>query len=69
MRNKFIKIILIVLSFFFSQNLSGEELDITALKIELTKENQVVEAEGDVKISDKKNNIILSDKVKYNKMK
>ena len=69
MKNKFIIKFLIILFFLFSKNLFAEELDITALKIELTKKNQVVLAEGDVKISDVKNNIILSDKVKYNKTK
>ena len=69
MKNRFIKKLLIILFFFFSGNLFAEELDITALKIELTKKNQVILAEGDVKISDIKNNIILSDKVKYNKIK
>ena len=42
MKNRFIKKLLIILFFFFSGNLFAEELDITALKIELTKKNQVI---------------------------
>ena len=60
MKNKFIIKFLIILFFLFSKNLFAEELDITALKIELTKKNQVVLAEGDVKISDVKNKALAS---------
>ena len=51
------------------QNVNAQDLEISAKEIELEKTSQIISAEGDVRVTDLKNNIILGTKVKYNKKK
>ena len=53
----------------FSSLVSADELDIKAKSLEVDKDNRIITAEGNVLVSDIKNNMIVSDKIKYNKEK
>ena len=66
MKNNFFKI-LITLFTFVNSNITAEELDIKANQIKLNKETKIILAEGNVQISDKKNNTIFAEKAEYNK--
>ena len=66
MINKFsIKFFLIIC--FFFQSLLAEELNINANIIEIDKENKKIRAEGNVEVTDTKNNLINSKKIIYDK--
>jgi len=62
------KLIIIVLYLIFHQiNLIANELDVTAIKINLDNNTKTITLEGDVTAVDKKNNKILTDYAEYNK--
>ena len=69
MKNKILKIILVLFSFYLGTNVLAEELDINAKQLKLNKDTKIILAEGGVKISDSKNNIIFTEKAEYNKEK
>ena len=53
---------------FFTSSFAGE-LNINALEVHLDKEKKIIYAEGGVKISDTKQNLILTEKAEYDKSK
>ena len=69
MKNNFNKYFLILVLIFSTKNLSAKELYINAANVELSKENKIVYAEGNVEIYDKMENTIYSEKAKYDKIK
>ena len=69
MINNFLIKLIIIFFIFFSQLLIAEDLDISSKSIEVDKSNKIIAAQGDVKIIDSKNNIISSEKIKYDKIK
>ncbi len=68
MINKFYIFLLILFFLVFNnQNLNANELSIDAQTIELEKDIETLNAEGNVKVVDDKNNLIKSEKIIYNK--
>ena len=62
------KLIIIVLYLIFHQiNLIANELDVTAIKINLDNNTKTITLDGDVTAVDKKNNKIITDYAEYNK--
>ena len=67
MKNKFLKILLLIFCLLQSQNIIADELDIKANQIKLNKDNRIIKAEGNVQITDIKKNIIFAEKAEYDK--
>ena len=67
MINKFYKVILLFFLIFCSHALIANELDIKSNTIELDKSKNTVIASGSVEVIDSENNIINSEKIKYDK--
>ncbi len=61
-------IIIFLVSAPFIKSYSSE-LDINAKSIEIDKSNQIISAKGNVEVLDDKQNLILSNQVKYDKLK
>ena len=69
MINKFYINISIVFFLCFGQSLMANDLNINANTVEVEKINKNISAEGNVEITDSKNNIINAEKIKYDKLK
>ncbi len=69
MINRFYISLLIISSFLHTNILHAEDLSINAKTIEIEKTNKIVNAIGDVEVTDKKKNNIKSKKIKYDKNK
>ena len=69
MINKLNILIVTIIFVFFSSLVLADELDIKAKSLEVDKDSRIITAEGNVLVSDIKNNMIVSDKIKYNKEK
>ena len=67
MKNNLIKILSVIIAFNLCTSLLADELEIKSKQLKLNKDTEIVLAEGNVQISDKKNNIIFSEKAEYNK--
>ena len=67
MKNNLIKILSVIIAFVMCTSLLADELEIKSKQLKLNKDTEIVLAEGNVQISDKKNNIIFSEKAEYNK--
>ena len=67
MKNKFIKILSLIFCLLQSLNVIADELDIKANQVKLNKDNKVIQAEGNVQITDIKKNIIFAEKAEYDK--
>ena len=66
------KLILFLVIFLVSapfQKSYSSELDINAKTIEIDKSNQIISAKGNVEVLDDKQNLILSNQLKYDKLK
>ena len=69
MTNKIFLKIYIFFLIFISHSLSADDLNINAKIIELDKSDKSIIAEGGVEVKDNKNNLIISEKIKYDKIK
>ena len=69
MTNKIFLNIYIFFLIFISHSLSADDLNINAKIIELDKSDKSIIAEGGVEVKDNKNNLIISEKIKYDKIK
>ena len=67
MKNKFLKILSLIFCLLQSLNVIAEELDIKANQVKLNKDNRIIQAEGNVQITDIKKNIIFTEKAEYDK--
>ena len=65
MKNKF----LIIVLFFYFQQVFADQINIKASKINIDKKNEITIFENNVVIKDEKNNIIESDYAEYDKVK
>ena len=63
MKNKFIKILSLIFCLLQSLNVIADELDIKANQVKFNKDNKIIQAEGNVQITDIKKNIIFAEKV------
>ena len=68
MTNKFSIISLIFFLGYFFQNLESKELSINAKTLDINKSNEIINAEGAVEVIDSLNNIINSQRIKYDKL-
>ncbi len=69
MKNNLIKLLSIIIASILCTGLFADELEIKSKQLKLNKDTEIVLAEGNVQISDKKNNVIFSEKAEYNKKK
>ena len=67
MINRSYKILLVLFLLFFSQYSFADELEINSETVEIDKSNEIIVAEGNVEVSDTRNNLIKSRKVIYDK--
>ena len=67
MKNNLTKILSVIIASILCTSLLADELEIKSKQLKLNKDTEIVLAEGNVQISDKKNNIIFSEKAEYNK--
>ena len=67
MKNKFLKILSFIFCLLQSLNVIADELDIKANQVKLNKDNRIIQAEGNVQITDIKKNIIFAEKAEYDK--
>ncbi len=67
MKNKFIKILSLIFCLLQSLNVIADELDIKANQVKFNKDNKIIQAEGNVQITDIKKNIIFAEKAEYDK--
>ena len=67
MKNKFLKILSLIFCLLQSSNIIADELDIKANQVKLNKDNRIIQAEGNVQITDIKKNIIFAEKAEYDK--
>ena len=67
MKNKFLKILSFIFCLLQSSNIIANELDIKANQVKLNKDNRIIQAEGNVQITDVKKNVIFAEKAEYDK--
>ena len=67
MKNKFFKILSFIFCLLQSLNVIADELDIKANQVKFNKDNRIIQAEGNVQITDIKKNIIFAEKAEYDK--
>jgi LPS-assembly protein len=67
MKNKLFRCSLIWIFYLFFTSSFADELNINALELHVDKEKKIIYAEGEVEISDTKQNLILTEKVEYDK--
>ena len=68
MRNNFKKLFILIFIIFYSNSLYGNELNIKAINVEVSKDEKILYAKGEVEVSDKKGNTIYSDEAEYDKL-
>ena len=69
MKNKLFKLSLIWIFYLFFTSSFADELNINASEVHVDKEKKIIYAEGEVEISDAKQNLILTEKAEYDKSK
>jgi lipopolysaccharide assembly outer membrane protein LptD (OstA) len=69
MKNKLFRFSLIWVFYLFFASSFADELNINASEVRIDKEGKIIYAEGEVKISDTKQNLILTEKAEYDKSK
>ncbi len=69
MKNKLFRLSLIWIFYLFFTSSFADELNINALEVHVDKEKKIIYAEGEVEISDTKQNLILTEKAEYDKSK
>ena len=67
MKSKFLKISSLIFCLLQSPNIIADELDIKANQVKLNKDTRIIQAEGNVQITDINKNIIFAEKAEYDK--
>ena len=69
MKNKLFGLSLIWIFYLFFTSSFADELNINALEVHVDKGGRIIYAEGEVEITDTKQNLILTEKAEYDKSK
>ena len=69
MKNKLFKLSSIWIFYLFFTGSFADELNINASEVHVDKDGKIIYAEGEVKIIDTKQNLILAEKAEYDKSK
>jgi len=69
MKNNLFRLSLIWICYLFFTSSFADELNINALEVNVDKGKKIIYAEGEVEISDTKQNLILTEKAEYDKSK